>query len=96
MANVALILLAVSWVWLFLFDRADTCSLIARDRIYAFNLAATLWMLAMALIGGPPFLMALLTLPCLPVFLIAFWRGLSGTWKAWKALGLFTRNRKAA
>ncbi|MEE7478829.1 MULTISPECIES: hypothetical protein [Methylobacterium] len=89
-----ILLLTLPWVWLLLIDRARTTARLGHDRLHAFSLAATLWLLALSAVDGPRPLMMLLTLPCLIVFALAAWQAARRTWVAGQVL--FGRKRKVA
>lgn len=80
------LLLALSCVWDMLIDRAAFAAEIVRDRLRALLIAASIWLLAVMTVSGPPLLLALLTVPCLFVYALAVWQAARAVWAAGQAL----------
>lgn len=68
------LVLGLSCVWEVLVHRTAFAAGVGDDWFTAVNLAASVWLLAVLAVSGPPLLLAVLKLPGVVVFLIAVWR----------------------
>ena len=68
------LILGLSCVWEVLVNRAAFAAGVGATGFPAVNLAASVWLLAVLAVSGPPLLLAVLKLPCVVVFFIAVWR----------------------